>query len=251
VDTPTALIADENTNRANRLRKLLGEAGFACESVHSAAEIVNPADVLFVAGDTPGIAGSDELVERFAQCTPDALIVVMTEAPLWELITLAVRKRAWMDVPQTEQYNDLLARYAISRSPRPKIIMEDSAARRDQLLSQWQSASQSMPDLQLASSLGEALELAIDSRVAVLLNFSISPGAAQTTGISTLVYSLCPAVIAVMLEAYNGKQARRNLSHIEPNSRFALLKPPFSSSDIGALLNTTSVGWPLTSTSPP
>jgi hypothetical protein len=247
VDTPTALIDDANVARADQLRSLLSEANFLCTDVASVEAGDKSADVLFLAGDMPGSAGSDELVTSFAQRVPGAPIIVVTEAPLWELIALAVRHRAWMDVPRTERYDDLLARYATSKSPCPKIIMEENAARCNQLLDQWRESSHCDSDLVLVHSVGEALETAVGGQVSVLLNHSITPGTLEGSGISTLIYTLCPAVIAVIIEACDRRRADENYVLAEPGSRFALLKPPFRSKDVRTLLNRMNVNWPVTS----
>ena len=243
----TALIADGHTARAAQLRKTLTEANFTCHDIVSARQISTSSDVLFVSGDTPATSGSDELIKRFAQRAPGAPIVVVTEAPLWNLITLAVRQRAWMDVPKTEGHDDLLTRYATSRSPYPKIIIEASAALCNRLLDQWRAMPQHVSDLSLVHSLGDALEAVVDSEAPVLLNLASPSHTRQSPATSTLIYTLCPAVIAVVIEAYHAQRTYRNFLHTEPRSRFAVLKPPFHKGELKASLTAMNVTWPLTS----
>jgi hypothetical protein len=248
VKAHTALIADSNTTRAAGLQQILEEARFDCCITSTTMTFEQPARVLFVAGDIPDISGSDQLIRSFAETSPGAPIVVLTEAPLWRLITLAVRERAWMDLPGSAGDNGLLTRYATSRSPYPKIIIEASPTRCDHLLTVWPDSAQDSSHLSLVHSVGDALETAIDGRVPVLLNLNIPTSTLQSPDISTLIYSLCPAVIAVLAEASNSGHTHQSVIYTEPKSRFVVLKPPFHSSEFRTLLlSYLNVAWPMTS----
>lgn len=244
---PTAYIADDNRERFARLRDALDEAHFQAVDMVPGGPVDAPADVLFVAGDSPNSSGFTDLIESFARCAPAAPVLVLTESPLWKLVTLAVRKRAWMDIPRTDGYDDLLTRYAISRTRSPKIIVESSVARCDELLNQWRESQTDQPELVLVHTVGSALEAAINGSAPVLLNLSISPGGSEDSSTATLIYSLCPSVIAVLIEASNTRRSYNGFLHTDPCSRFALIRLPFDSSEILGLLDTMHVNWPMSS----
>lgn len=249
------LIADNDTPRAKALRQTLAGEGFECAMVASAADITAPASALFVAGDDPDISTSDELTRAFAEVSPGMPIVVISESPLWKLIPIAVRARAWMDVPKTEQYRDLLQRYAISRKPGPRIVIESSKTQCEQLQSAWHNGngtsngngntSHSGP--LLVHTVGDALEAAIDGWGPVLLNITTPSRKLQNPNLSTLIYRLCPAVIAVIIEAHSTSHSYPNFVLTEPTSRFAVIKPPFRSNDLKVLLKDLDVAWPVIS----
>lgn len=247
MDVLTAYIADEDAVRANYLAELLEQCGVASVAVSSESQLLDGADVLFAAGDEPGASSSDELITKFARIAPAARIVVVTGKPLWELIRLAVRERAWMDVPRTQHYSDFLTRILAFRPSCPKIVMDDSAARCNQLLAQWNESPPCGADLVQTGSLGEALETAIDDRASVLLNLSISWSAVHSPGISTLIYSLCPVVIAIMVEADHPRNSLYKSLQLDPGSRFGVLRAPFHLGDIKSLVNTLNVDWPVMS----
>lgn len=244
---PTAYIADDNPVRADRLREILSEAGMQSVDVNSAADVQEQADVLFVAGDSPNGSGFASVIERFAVSAPDAPVLVSASLALWNLITMAIRKRAWMDVPRVNGQEDLLKRYAISRHPAPRIIIEGSVARCDELLNEWREASPEAPELVLVHTVGSALESAIQDERPVLLNYNIAPGGQSNGELSTLIYSLSPAVIAVLIEASNPRRGFDTFMHTDPASRFALLRPPLRSGEVRTLLDQMIVNWPATS----
>lgn len=244
VNQPSAYIADSNVARAAHLKRLLGTVGFTYREAALPEAIDSRADALFVAADQPI---SDRLLARFVRRAPGAPVVVLSDLPLWKLITLAVRERVWMDVPKKEPYQNLLTRYASTRDACPAIVVENDPVRCDELLFTWQHHKQCQAVPRLLHNVGEAFEMAIDGRGPIILSLRLPDDVHRRPDTSTLIYSLCPTVIAIMTEAYGYRRSMQNYFWTQPNARFGLLKPPFRPSDLMSLLQNLQVAWPVTS----
>lgn len=243
----TAFILDNNLARTEQLREQLAVADVESSNVQSISEITTSPLALFIAGDDPMLSCSDEMVTKFAQKFPRVPVVVVNERPMWEVVTVAVQHGAWMDIPKSDRYDDLLARYISSRAPRPEIIIEGSSSVCERLLTEWHESPHYETDLRLIYSVGESLQAVVDGQVPVLLNLTPPVSTRQNHGSSTLIYSLCPAVIAAIVEAFHIQPKYQNYITTKPVSRFAVLKPPFRSSEIKSLLTSMDVVWPVTS----
>jgi hypothetical protein len=248
VNTLTAILVDVNDRRAGLLQDSLETRGVTCHKVTEPSQLTdvahsNGACVLFLDVDSLPYSVSDEILEAFVRVAPAAPIVLLSEMPAWKLITAAIRERIWVDIPKSSEYTDLLQRYTSARAVSPAIVIDgDPELYRSLHATLAPTATVSDTPL-VASSVGDALEMAINGRAPVFLELTRHlPLNIET---STLIYKLSPIIIAILVQMNGLSHPMQKAFYLGPSpSRFGVLGPSYGEADVGALMTALGVNWP-------
>lgn len=245
MSSATVLLADNNIHRGEHLKEALGKNGLVCQAILYPEQVDELAQgtlprALFIAADISPSHVSDKLLRVFVRHAPKAPIIVISSTSLWGLITLAVRHRAWMDVPKNNTGTSRLGRYASARYPGPLIVVENDGVLIQELQALWKSEVHVNGDIRptaIVHTVEDALGIALRDKARVILNI---PGRA-VGDTSTLIYMPCPAVIAALIESDTPQPSKQTYTLTKPASRFGLLRAPFAESDVRSLLDQTQL----------
>lgn len=243
----TTALLDTNTTRACQLQACLKTQGISCQQFSTSQQFLaesrdNLQKILFLSADTPPYHTSGDLLKTFVRVAPRMHITLLSSTTTHKLIMLAIRERIWVDVPKLNTYTDLVQRYTRARARLPEIVVEDDQTLYKNLRANWESASLTNNTFSLTSSVGEAFELAITGRASVFL--SLPPRYSPSSNISSLIYRLCPATIAILIKLSASPNNSQTYFPPPPASRFSVLEPPFNAVAIQALLASLSISSP-------
>jgi hypothetical protein len=244
LNVETAILIDANQQRAIQIKETLMGDGVHCISVGSAEELatltVKP-DIFFISADEPPFHLSETMLAGLTDVGPTAPIILLNDAETWQLTTAAIRERMWVDIPKSNQYQDLLERYTSAKASLPAIIIDSDPSLYDKLNTQWMKNGQG-PSLCWAERIGVALELSAKGEAPVFLN--LRSELSTSTRISTLIYKLCPVVAAVLIKMHTTTRPFQNYYFSDPASRFVVMGPPYNRNSLDSLFTQLNGNWP-------
>lgn len=239
--TPNLFLVDAHPERVESIIhnfNLNGVSLELCHSVQASKGIANVDAIgcLLLAADQASISFTDEMLE-FMQMVPLTQIILISDSPVRLLITQAVQRRIWVEIPKQPDHSVLLRSYLALRGVPPELVIDDDP----EISRVWpdlcglhQSLHHSLPT---AHSIDEVLVLAAGEQRPIFLN--LRRRLPTSIDSSILVYSLCPAVFAIL--AGMGLASRSAASAISGNKTPRLLLTGTTMAELQSLTRSLAV----------
>ncbi|NDJ55150.1 MAG: hypothetical protein GYB68_18930 [Chloroflexi bacterium] len=200
-----AAIYDRDIARSQSLAQQLGQQGIQAVQIdsletHANAGLLRTFDAYYLAVDGLQIdtyGPLDLTGPMISTVLHRAPVVLITDKPIWDMLTASIRLNAWVDIPKTTIESNLLQRYATARGRAPRIIVDSDIVVYERLAMSWQRNFDH--PLTLTDNVHDALEWSSHGAQTVFVNLEQVGLPGPIDMMTSLIYELSPIALATLL----------------------------------------------------